>query len=165
MRERVFLSLGSNLGDRRSHIENAIELLAAVCSNLAASSIYETEPLHIHRQPAFLNCVVSCWTATIPERLLERLNAIETKLGRVRRRRFGPRIIDIDILLYGGRIMVSPRLCIPHPRLAERRFVLRPLLELDPGLKEPGSGEWYWKKLLKTLPGLVYFYTRSRYTK
>lgn len=162
--ERVFFSLGSNLGNRLDAIERALDLLSAFCEDLEASRVYETEPLHLRRQPAFLNCAASCRTVLSPRALLFRIRAIEQRLGRVRGRRFGPRTIDIDILLFGSRIIDTPDLVIPHPRLCERRFVLLPLLELKPALREPGSGELYWKKLTKTLPGLVYFYGRSRYT-
>lgn len=128
----ILLGLGSNLGDREQHIAAAIRLLAA-CPSLTVcqtSSLYETEPVGIKEQPAFLNAVVSIKTTLEPEPLLEQCLAVEARLGRIRKERWGPRTIDIDLLLYEDRIYHSPQLSLPHPRLAERKFVLIPLAEV-----------------------------------
>lgn len=128
----ILLGLGSNLGDREQHIVAAVRVLAA-CPSLTVcqtSSLYETEPVGVQEQPAFLNAVISIKTALEPEALLEQCLAVEAQLGRVRKERWGPRNIDIDLLIYENRIYHSPRLSLPHPRLAERKFVLIPLTEV-----------------------------------
>jgi len=134
----VYLSLGSNLGDRERNLRDAIARLDAEgVRALRVSSLWETEPLEAPDQPWFLNLVVEAQTDLFPKLLLSRLRKIETRLGRKRLRPKGPRTIDIDILLYGGAIVEGPELTIPHPRLAGRRFVLEPLAELAPDLRHP----------------------------
>ena len=134
----VYLSLGSNLGDREGYLRQAIALIgAAGVRVLRLSSLYETEPLEVRDQPRFLNLVVEAETELFPKQLLARLLKIELDLGRRRGRPKGPRSIDIDILLYGRSVIESAELRVPHPRLAERRFVLEPLAELAPGLRHP----------------------------
>ena len=134
----VYLSLGSNLGDRERNLRDAVARLDAEgVRALRVSSLWETEPLEAPDQPWFLNLVVEAETALFPKLLLSRLRKVETGLGRKRPRPKGPRTIDIDILLYGGAIVEGSELTIPHPRLAGRRFVLEPLAELAPDLRHP----------------------------
>ena len=142
---RVFLSLGSNLGQRKNNLEAAVARLASLLEQIRVSAVYQTKPLYLAGQPEFLNIAVSAFSAAAPLRLLEGVLGIEASLGRRRSGNVpkGPRIIDIDILLYGERVLDHPRLAIPHPRMAERQFVLIPLLELAPELKDPLSGEPY----------------------
>lgn len=139
--KRVFLSLGSNLGERKQNLEAALELFAPVgLAIVKRSSIYETEPQDVARQPWFLNLVVECATTQFPMQVLSRVLQIERQLGRVRHRGMqakGPRLIDVDVLLYGRALIDSPRLTVPHPRMLERRFVLEPLIEIEPSLRHP----------------------------
>lgn len=136
----VYLSLGSNLGDRRANLQNAVTALnAAGIRVLRESPIYETEPVDYIDQPWFLNQVVEAETTLFPMQLLTRTARIERALGRVRSIPKGPRTLDIDILFYGNSIVHTRRLEIPHPRLAERRFVLIPLADLVPDLRHPTS--------------------------
>jgi 2-amino-4-hydroxy-6-hydroxymethyldihydropteridine diphosphokinase len=138
----VFLSLGSNLGKRERNLRAAVQGLADVLQDLRCSSIYETRPMYVVEQPKFLNMVVTGLYDGQPSALLEQILALELRLGRDRSRFTpkGPRIIDIDILLFGRRIIRQKGLLIPHPRLKERQFVLIPLLELEPDLRDPESG-------------------------
>jgi 2-amino-4-hydroxy-6-hydroxymethyldihydropteridine diphosphokinase len=134
----IYLSLGSNLGDRAANLERAIEALSEIGVRvLRRSSIYETEPVDFPAQPWFLNCVVEAETSLVPRRLLEELQAIERKLGSRKLVPRGPRIIDLDVLFYETAVIQESGMDIPHPRLAERRFVLVPLAELAPGLRHP----------------------------
>ena len=138
---KVFLSLGSNIGERRKRIEQAIEALER--EGLVAvhrSSIYETEPVGLESQPYYLNAVVSARTNLEPLDLLAMCKRIEAQMGRTQSVRFGPRVIDIDILLFGESVVNSDRLAIPHPRMRERRFVLVPLVEVAPSIKDPRDG-------------------------
>jgi 2-amino-4-hydroxy-6-hydroxymethyldihydropteridine diphosphokinase len=143
-RDRAFVGVGANLGRRRATVRAAIELLAAdeEIEVQRVSTLRETEPVGYLDQPPFLNGVVAVATALPPRELLRRLLAIERRLGRVRGAgpRFGPRVIDLDLLLYGDEVVDEPGLTIPHPRLHERRFALEPLAELEPGLEIPGRG-------------------------
>ncbi len=136
----VFLGLGSNLGDRAANLRATRERLAAGGVALdRCSSLYETEPWGVAEQPRFLNAVCRGRTRLAPAALLALAKRIERELGRVETVRYGPRTVDIDILLYGERQLATPELTIPHPRLAERAFVLVPLTELAPDLRPPGS--------------------------
>jgi len=137
--ERAFIGLGSNVGDRERSIERAIGLLGKVprVEVIARASLYETEPVGNPHQPLFLNTVVEIQTALSPHKLLQQLKEIERKLGRRDRGRWGPREIDLDLLLYGERVIDSPRLKVPHPELHRRLFVLVPLAELASDLRHP----------------------------
>lgn len=137
----VYLSLGSNLGDREANLTRAVESLArGGVALLRRSSLYATEPVGFAAQPWFLNCVVQAQTELMPRQLLRAVQQVERELGRRRIVRGGPRIIDIDILLYGASVIRAPGLEVPHPRMSERRFVLVPLRELEPGLRHPQLG-------------------------
>jgi len=141
---RSFVGLGANLEDPRGQIERAIELLAAEdgIELVAVSSLRETDPVGYEDQPRCVNGAAELRTSLRARELLERLLAVERRLGRVRGDgpRFGPRTIDLDLLLYGDELIDEPGLQIPHPRLHERRFALEPLAELDPALEVPGRG-------------------------
>jgi 2-amino-4-hydroxy-6-hydroxymethyldihydropteridine diphosphokinase len=128
--ELVYLSLGSNVGDRAAHLRAAIESLAGLGTVKAASGFYETEPVDFVDQPWFVNCVVALETGWSPRDLLAHALAIEEGMGRRRARDKGPRTIDIDIVLFGDRVINEPGLKIPHPAMQERRFVLEPLAEI-----------------------------------
>jgi 2-amino-4-hydroxy-6-hydroxymethyldihydropteridine diphosphokinase len=134
----IYLSLGSNLGDRAANLERAIEALSEIGVRvLRRSSIYETEPVDFLAQPWFLNCVIEGETSLEPRHLLEELQAIELQLGSKKLVPRGPRIIDLDVLFYQGVVIHATGIEIPHPRLAARRFVLVPLAELAPELRHP----------------------------
>jgi 2-amino-4-hydroxy-6-hydroxymethyldihydropteridine diphosphokinase len=135
---KAYVGLGSNLGDRERNLRRAVARLAELGS-VRSSSVRETDPVGIADQPRFLNAAVELETELAPRDLLDRLLAIERELGRDRalERRWGPRLVDLDLLLYGDEVVDEPGLTVPHPRLAERRFVLEPLHELDPELALP----------------------------
>ena len=133
----AYLSLGSNLGNREANLRDAIARLDAVGTVSTISSFYETEPVDFLDQPWFLNCVVLLETDLPPQTLLRRLLEIERSLGRERLQPKGPRLIDIDILLFGDEIIHEPGLTIPHPALHQRRFVLEPLAQIAPGVVHP----------------------------
>jgi 2-amino-4-hydroxy-6-hydroxymethyldihydropteridine diphosphokinase len=138
---RAYVGLGANLGDREGTIRRALELLNAEdgIELVAVSALGETDPVGYADQPPFLNGAAAVDTELAPRELLERLLAIERELGRVRAEgpRYGPRTIDLDLLLYGDLVVDETGLTVPHPRLAERRFALEPLHELDPDLRLP----------------------------
>jgi 2-amino-4-hydroxy-6-hydroxymethyldihydropteridine diphosphokinase len=134
----IYLSLGSNLGDRAANLESAIEALPEIGVRvLHRSSNYETEPVDFLAQPWFLNCAVEGETSLAPRQLLEKLQTIEHKMGSEKLVPRGPRIIDLDVLFYGAEVVHEAGMEIPHPRLAERRFVLVPLAEIAPELSHP----------------------------
>jgi 2-amino-4-hydroxy-6-hydroxymethyldihydropteridine diphosphokinase len=136
---RAFVGLGSNLDDREAALRGALELLGE--DVVAVSSFRETDPVGYLDQPPFLNAAAALETGLAPRALLERLLEVERELGRTRDGpRFGPRTLDLDLLLYEDRVIDEPGLVVPHPRMAERRFVLEPLAELDPDLVVPGQG-------------------------
>ena len=136
----IYLSLGSNLGDREAMIARAVEELArAGVKPLRLSSLYATEPVGFLAQPWFLNCALKAQTELTPRQLLRVVQQVEKDLGRERITPGGPRTIDIDILLYGSSVIRASGLEVPHPRMGERRFVLVPLCELEPGLRLPRS--------------------------
>jgi 2-amino-4-hydroxy-6-hydroxymethyldihydropteridine diphosphokinase len=138
--ETVFLGLGTNLGDRRANLGAACAALQTHVQPLTCSAIYETPPWGYTDQPAFLNQVVQGQTTLAPLELLAFLKQIETSIGRTPSFRYGPRLIDLDILYYGDQVLDLPCLSIPHPRLAERAFMLVPLAEIAPTLRHPRSG-------------------------
>ena len=134
----IYLSLGSNLGDRARNLRAAIQgLEQAGVAVRRVSSVYETAPVDLVDQPMFLNLVVEAETALLPRQLLSHIARLERSLGRRRSVAKGPRMIDIDILFFGSSIIESPDLMVPHPRIAERRFVLEPLSEIAPDLVHP----------------------------
>lgn len=131
------LSLGTNLGDREANLRNAIAALAPTVRVTRESRVYETAPWGFEDQPSFLNMVVSGETDLSPLELLKFLKTLETELGRTPTFRYGPRLIDLDILFYNDLILQTPELTIPHPKLHERAFVLVPLADLAPEWKHP----------------------------
>ena len=133
----AYLALGSNLGDRLANLRRAVAGLAPEVQVLARSPVYETPAWGFEQQPAFLNMAVRAGTALGPDALLEHIKRLEAALGRTPTFHWGPRLIDIDILLYGDQAFESPALTIPHPRLHERAFVLVPLADLAPQLVHP----------------------------
>ena len=138
---RAYVGLGSNLGEREATLWKALEGLGATegIEVVAVSSFRETDPVGVVDQPRFVNAAAALETSLSPRELLERLLDVERSLGRDRavEERWGPRTLDLDLLLYGGESIDEPGLEVPHPRLAERAFVLEPLLELDPDLRLP----------------------------
>jgi len=139
---RAYVGLGANLGNREETLQRAVSLLTAAegVEVLAVSELSETDPVGVVDQPRFLNGAVTVETTLSARGLLDALLAIEQSLGRERVERWGPRTIDLDLLLYGDEIVDEPGLRVPHPRLHERRFALEPLAELDPELVIPGRG-------------------------
>jgi 2-amino-4-hydroxy-6-hydroxymethyldihydropteridine diphosphokinase len=138
----AFLGLGSNLGDRVGHLTDALSDLAAdpAISIVIGSSLYESKPVGMVEQPDFLNMVVQVETGHPPLALLDACLGVEARLGRKRRERWGPRIIDVDVLVYDQLLWKDDRLVLPHPRMHERSFVLTPLAEIAPALKINGVG-------------------------
>lgn len=138
----AFLGLGSNLGERLDHLQRAVDLLDADGRTTvqAVSSVYETDPVGGPEQGPYLNIAVRVSTGRSPRGLLALCNRVEAELGRVREVRWGPRTVDVDVLLYGDRVVATRRLQVPHPRMTERAFVLVPLMEVAPGLKLPDGG-------------------------
>ncbi|HZD55303.1 MAG TPA: 2-amino-4-hydroxy-6-hydroxymethyldihydropteridine diphosphokinase [Anaerolineales bacterium] len=137
MSHTVYLALGTNLGDRLSNLKKAIAAMAPVITPLECSPVYETPPWGYTDQPAFLNQVIKAQTDLDPQDLLLVLKDLETRLGREPTFRYGPRLIDLDILFYDRVVLQSAPLAIPHPRLAERAFVLVPLADLAPDFRHP----------------------------
>ncbi len=137
----AYLGLGSNLGDRRQHLAEAVRRLHAgpALQVVKVSPVYESSPVGVTAQPDFLNLVVQVVTTHTPHGLLAECLRIETDLGRVRHERWGPRTIDIDLLIYGDARIADERLTVPHPWMHERSFVLTPLAEIAPGLKLDGK--------------------------
>ncbi len=150
----VSLGIGSNLGSREERIRRAIRELSSLPHSeiLTLSSLYETEPVGVRDQPWFLNACAVLKTELSPQELLLRLKGIESRMGREEiRERWGPRLIDLDILLYDSLTLNSSQLIIPHPRLHQRGFVLRPLAEIAPEWRHPVLGEKI-RKLAERLP-------------
>jgi 2-amino-4-hydroxy-6-hydroxymethyldihydropteridine diphosphokinase len=140
MESMAYLSLGSNVGDREENLRAAISRLKELGHVEAVSSMYETEPVEVTDQPWFINCAVKLVTTKSPDDVLAGVLGIERSMGRERTRPKGPRNIDIDILLYGERVVAQPGLTIPHPGLPERMFVLAPLAEIAPEVRHPVLG-------------------------
>lgn len=137
MKKLAYLSLGSNLGDRRANLRNAIGKLLNLGNLVAVSSFYETEPVEFTEQPWFLNCAVALQTSLTAEDFLKGIMQIEREMGRQRDVPKGPRTIDIDILLFGKAVLQTTQLRIPHPAMHQRRFVLEPLAEIAPDVQHP----------------------------
>ena len=137
MEKTVYLSLGSNVGDRDANLRTAIEKLASLGEVIAVSSFYETEPIEFIDQPWFLNAAMALRTELMPKLFLSKMLAIEQQMGRRRTRLKGPRNIDLDILLFGNAVIDTPELTVPHPAMHERRFVLGPLAEIAPDVRHP----------------------------
>lgn len=137
MHKFVYLSLGSNLGDRPVNLKFAIDRLRDLGEVVAVSAFYETEPVEVTAQPWFLNCVLKLETEKMPRQLLAGILGLEHEMGRERKQKKGPRLIDIDILLFGNSIIQLPGLTVPHPAMHERRFVLEPLAEIAPEVRHP----------------------------
>jgi 2-amino-4-hydroxy-6-hydroxymethyldihydropteridine diphosphokinase len=133
----VFLGLGANLGDRLLQLQLAVNLLRERMEILAVSSVYDTGPMLVTDQPRFLNLVCSARTALAPKELLALLQSVEVRLGRVAGPRYGPRLMDIDLLLYNDLVFAEQCLTVPHPRMLERAFVLVPMAEIAPALCHP----------------------------
>lgn len=133
----AYLSLGSNVGDRLEHLRNATAGLSAIGKVRRVSSIYETEPVDFTEQPWFLNCAAELETSMTPQQLMAGIIAIETRMGRRRTAKKGPRLIDIDILLFDDAVIEEPGLSIPHPAMHGRRFVLAPVAEIAPKAVHP----------------------------
>ena len=133
----VYLSLGSNLGDRAENLRTAIEKLSELGKVVAVSSFYETEPVEVTTQPWFLNCAVKLESEKMPRQLIASILNLEQSMGRQRNQNKGPRTIDIDILLFGSSVIEMPSLTVPHPGLHQRRFVLEPLAEIAPDARHP----------------------------
>ena len=151
MLAEVYLALGSNLGDRAANIAGGLQSLRRVSRRVEASSLYETRPWGFEAQPRFLNAACRIWTPLDPFQLMAITREVESTLGRERSFANGPRVLDIDILLYGQAVIEAPGLSIPHPRMAEREFVLAPLAEIAPGLRHPVLKERI-RSLLRRLP-------------
>jgi len=161
MLTHVYLSLGSNLGDREQHLREAIMRLGAAGKIGSVSSFYETEPVEFIDQAWFLNCAAALETTETPEQLMTTLLRMTQEMGRRRIPKKGPRIIDIDILLFGGTVIDSPgvaspgsgspQLTIPHPAMHQRRFVLEPLAEIAPEARHPVLNKTI-RELLAALP-------------
>jgi 2-amino-4-hydroxy-6-hydroxymethyldihydropteridine diphosphokinase len=156
MPEIAYLSLGSNVGDREKQLRGAIDRLGAVGRVVSTSSFYETEPVEFTLQAWFLNCAVALETTRTPQQLMAALLDIEREMGRRRNQSKGPRTIDLDILLFGdavidSRVTDSPQLRVPHPAMAERRFVLEPLVEIAPEALHPTLKKTA-RELLDALP-------------
>ncbi len=144
---QVYLSLGSNVGDRETNLRHAIEALSRVGVPITkASSFYETEPVDLREQSWFLNCAVEGETELAALELLQALRGIESRMGSKKLVAKGPRLIDLDILLYGSETIDTPELQVPHPRMLLRRFVLVPLAEIAPTLRHPS-----WTKTVSEL--------------
>ena len=146
----VYLSLGSNMGERQDNLDKALELLSQRLRVKQVSSVYDTEPIGNVNQPHFLNLVCQIYTSLDPTELLALAKGIEMKLGRTSNSHDAPRPIDIDILFYGDQVIDTPELIIPHPRLTKRAFVLVPLAELASDLTHPVNG----KTIRELLEGL-----------
>jgi 2-amino-4-hydroxy-6-hydroxymethyldihydropteridine diphosphokinase len=133
----VFLGLGSNLGDRKVHLRRALKLLPPKVKVEVRSPVYEAVPLYLTDQPDFLNMVIRCTTQLVPQELLRHTQKVEADMGRPGKTHNRPRVIDIDILTYGEDVVATEELIIPHPRIAERAFVLAPLRDIAPRFTHP----------------------------
>src|SRR3954467_4388646 len=137
VKKTVYLSLGSNLGDRRANIEQAIAQLAKIGAVVRRSALYETEPMEVTGQPWFLNSAVELETELMPRQFISAILDVERSMGRKRTRKKGPRSIDIDVVLFGKSIVEMKGLTVPHPAMHLRRFVLEPMVEIAPEVRHP----------------------------
>jgi len=155
---QVFLGLGSNLGDGARTLRSAFSELSSCLAEARMSRLYGSKAMYDADQPDFVNAAVSGLSGLSPLELLDAVHEVEERFRRVRdpRRPKGPRTLDVDILLYGDMVVSEPKLAIPHAGLRERRFALEPLLELEPGLVDPASGESYSAILQKLPPQGIY---------
>lgn len=151
MPDIAYLSLGSNLGNRKQNLRDALRRLESVATVRAISSIYETDPVEFTDQPMFLNCAIALETPASPDQLMVQLLEIEKAMGRRRIQKKGPRIIDLDILLFGDQVVSTPAVTIPHPAMHHRRFVLEPLAEIGSETKHPILQKTV-RELLEELP-------------
>jgi 2-amino-4-hydroxy-6-hydroxymethyldihydropteridine diphosphokinase len=149
---RVAIALGSNLGDRASHLEFAVDRLRQRLADLRVSPFLETAPVDVEPQPAFLNAALTGVTGDSPRQLLESLLALEAERGRERPGPGAPRTLDLDLILFGDRTIDEPDLTVPHPRFRARRFVLEPLAAIAPELRDPVTGLTI-RQLLEKLTG------------
>ena len=158
MKKLVYLSLGSNLGDREKYLREAISRLGELGLIRQVSAFYETQPVEVKgEQPWFLNCALAMETELMPLEFLSRMLAVEKSMGRIRTEPKGPRTIDIDIVFFGNDVLDTPELTIPHPAMHQRRFVLEPLAEIAPAFVHPVLKQTV-RELLDSLPadsGLV----------
>lgn len=140
---RVYIGLGSNLDDPQQQVRSAIEAIQAISATslTAASSLYHSPPMGPQDQPDYINAVVAVETELSPHQLLDALQQIEQKHGRIRKRHWGERTLDLDILLYADKVIRDERLTVPHPGIPERAFVIYPLAEIAPSLQIPGLGD------------------------
>ena len=148
---KIFLALGSNVGDKLANLEQAVKILQAKVADIIQAPIYATRPVGYTKQDDFLNTAVMGETELSPHELLKFIKQVEVKTGRVERFRWGPREIDIDIIFYGDKVLSGENLTIPHPRFTERDFVLAPLSDLEPDFVDPKSGQTI-QQLLDKIP-------------
>jgi 2-amino-4-hydroxy-6-hydroxymethyldihydropteridine diphosphokinase len=138
---QIYIALGSNMGDRVDSLEKAIQMLTPEIQLVSKSSIYETDPWGYEDQDAFLNQVIHAETKLEPQGVLVKLKSIESEMGRQETFRYGPRVIDLDLLFYNDLILSTDKLQIPHPQIPNRAFVLIPLREIAPDLNHPALGQ------------------------
>jgi 2-amino-4-hydroxy-6-hydroxymethyldihydropteridine diphosphokinase len=163
--DRVYLGIGSNLGSRKENIIRGFNLLSEFIEDIETSSLYETEPMYMTDQPKFLNTVFRGMCSFSPEILLKKIHIIESELGRNRIKSGykGPRPLDIDIILFGNRIIDTSELKIPHPGIKERLFVLKPLLEFSSTLTDPETGVKYSDIIESLKEEGIYYFESCRY--
>ena len=163
MRQKVYLSIGSNLGDKEKNLAFAYNNLKSVLKNIKSSSLFKTEPMYNTEQPEFLNAVFYGECDADPYELLDYIHTLEKKAGRDRKKAGwkGPRPLDIDILLFGGTVSDDPVLTLPHPGIKERGFVLIPLAEIAPDLADPVSGQKYKYFIKNNMNFTVKYYKSS----